>query len=71
VKIMVLAAIFFAISAVGSGLALSPLDLTAWRVLGGLVVGAASVIAPAYIAEMAPAHLRGRLGSKGRELEDM
>jgi len=32
-------------------------------VLGGLAVGAASVIAPAYIAECSPANLRGRLGS--------
>jgi len=63
VKVMVVAAVFFAVSAVGSGLATSPIDLTLWRVLGGLAVGAASVIAPAYIAEMAPAHLRGRLGS--------
>ena len=34
-----------------------------WRALGGVAVGIASVIAPAYIAEVAPAHLRGRLGS--------
>lgn len=63
VKVMLIAALFFFVSALGSALAGGPLDLTAWRVLGGLAVGAASVIAPAYIAEMAPAHLRGRLGS--------
>src|SRR5690606_29185298 len=34
-----------------------------WRVLGGVGVGAASVIAPAYIAEISPASIRGRLGS--------
>ena len=34
-----------------------------WRLIGGLAIGTASVIAPAYIAEIAPAHLRGRLGS--------
>ena len=38
-------------------------DLILWRVVGGLGVGVASVIAPAYIAEVAPAHIRGRLGS--------
>jgi SP family sugar:H+ symporter-like MFS transporter len=63
VRIMVVAAIFFAVSAIGSALAFAAWDLTIWRVIGGLAVGAASVIAPAYIAEMAPADLRGRLGS--------
>jgi MFS transporter, SP family, sugar:H+ symporter len=63
VRIMLVAAALFAISAIGSALAFAPWDLTIWRVVGGLAVGAASVIAPAYIAEMAPAELRGRLGS--------
>lgn len=63
VRVMLLAAVFFFASALGSALAVGPFDLTVWRVLGGLAVGAASVIAPAYIAEMSPAHLRGRLGS--------
>ncbi|MGJ9406218.1 sugar porter family MFS transporter [Nesterenkonia aurantiaca] len=59
---MVAAALFF-ISAIGSGLAFGSVDLVLWRVLGGIGVGMASVIAPAYIAEVAPTHLRGRLGS--------
>ena len=63
VRVMLMAAILFLVSAIGSALAFSPVDLTIWRVIGGLGVGAASVIAPAYIAEIAPAHLRGRLGS--------
>jgi SP family sugar:H+ symporter-like MFS transporter len=63
IRVMVLAAALFFISAIGSGLAYSPFDLTFWRVIGGLGVGAASVIAPAYIAEIAPASIRGRLGS--------
>ena len=62
-KVMLVAAVFFFASALGSALAVGPFDLTAWRVIGGLAVGAASVIAPAYIAEIAPARLRGRLGS--------
>ena len=63
IRVMVLAAVLFFLSAIGSGLAYSPYDLTFWRIVGGLGVGAASVIAPAYIAEIAPASIRGRLGS--------
>jgi MFS transporter, SP family, sugar:H+ symporter len=63
IKVMVLAAVLFLVSAIGSGLAFSPLDLIFWRVIGGLGVGAASVIAPAYIAEISPASIRGRMGS--------
>jgi MFS transporter, SP family, sugar:H+ symporter len=63
IKVMVIAAALFAVSAIGSGLSFSAWELTAWRVVGGLAVGAASVIAPAYIAEVAPADIRGRLGS--------
>ncbi len=53
----------FAASAIGSGLPFSIYDFIFWRVLGGVAVGAASVLAPAYIAEVAPASMRGRLGS--------
>jgi len=62
-RVMVIAAVAFGISALGSGFAFAVWDLILWRVLGGLAIGAASVIAPAYIAEVAPAHVRGRLGS--------
>lgn len=37
-------------------------DLSGWRLVGGVAVGMASVIAPAYIAEIAPAEPHGRLG---------
>lgn len=63
IRVMVLAAALFSISAIGSGLAFGAWDLILWRVVGGVGVGAASVIAPAYIAEIAPASIRGRLGS--------
>ncbi|MGA9382653.1 MAG: sugar porter family MFS transporter, partial [Phormidium sp.] len=63
VKSMMVASVLFFLSAVGSGIAFNIWDFSFWRLLGGLAVGAASVIAPAYIAEVAPAHLRGRLGS--------
>ncbi|WP_232548497.1 sugar porter family MFS transporter [Propioniciclava soli] len=63
IKVMVLAAVLFTISAIGSGLAFGPWDMIVWRAIGGIGVGAASVIAPAYIAEISPAQVRGRLGS--------
>jgi MFS transporter, SP family, sugar:H+ symporter len=63
IRVMVLAAVLFFLSAIGSGLSFSAYDLTCWRIVGGLGVGAASVIAPAYIAEIAPASIRGSLGS--------
>ncbi|MGM7668726.1 sugar porter family MFS transporter [Microbacterium sp. A93] len=63
VPVMLIAAVLFLVSALGSGLAFGVWDLIAWRVVGGLGVGAASVIAPAYIAEVSPAAVRGRLGS--------
>ncbi len=63
VRVMLVAATLFAISAVGSGLAFGVWDLIFWRFVGGIGVGTASVIAPAYIAEVAPSTIRGRLGS--------
>ena len=62
-RVMVLASVLFTVSAIGSGFAFGAWDLILWRVVGGLGVGAASVIAPAYIAEVAPPSIRGRLGS--------
>ncbi|GGG00502.1 MFS transporter [Rhodococcoides trifolii] len=62
-KVMLLGSFLFIISSVGSGLAFSVPDLMVWRVLGGLGIGIASVIAPAYIAEIAPARMRGSLAS--------
>jgi len=63
VPVMLIAAVMFLASALGSGLAFGVIDFIVWRVVGGLGVGAASVIAPAYIAEVSPASVRGRLGS--------
>lgn len=60
---MVLAALMFMLSAVGSALASTLVDLVIWRVVGGVAVGFASVLAPAYIAEISPAVMRGRTGS--------
>ena len=60
---MLLAAVLFLISALGAGLVDTLGLLIVFRVIGGIGVGMASVIAPAYIAEIAPASIRGRLGS--------
>ncbi len=60
---MMVVALVFAISAWGSGAANGLVSFIAFRLIGGLGVGAASVLAPAYIAEVAPAALRGRLAT--------
>ncbi|MCV7299079.1 sugar porter family MFS transporter [Mycobacterium barrassiae] len=61
--VMKLAAVLFLISAFGTGLATGVWMFGLFRVIGGLGVGVASVIAPAYIAETSPPRIRGRLGS--------
>ncbi|WP_419308116.1 sugar porter family MFS transporter [Chromohalobacter israelensis] len=61
--LLLVAAVFFIVSAWGSGIAGGSLEFVIYRILGGLAVGAASVMAPAYISEIAPAHLRGRLAT--------
>lgn len=58
-----IAAALFAVSAVASAVAPNFITLVLARMLGGLGVGAALIIAPMYIAEIAPPHLRGRLVS--------
>jgi SP family sugar:H+ symporter-like MFS transporter len=63
VPTMVMAAVTFLIQSIGVGFSFTVIDFSIWRFIGGVAVGAASVIAPAYIAEVAPASLRGRLGS--------
>ncbi|TDE38147.1 sugar porter family MFS transporter [Actinomadura sp. 6K520] len=63
VRVMLIASALFVLSGLGSALAFGAVDLIVWRLVGGLAIGAASVIAPAYIAEIAPARMRGRLGS--------
>ncbi|KNC18168.1 major facilitator transporter [Arthrobacter sp. RIT-PI-e] len=62
-KVMVLAAILFAVNSVGSGYAFSEWDLMLWRLVGGFAIGLASVIVPGYIAEIAPSKWRGALAS--------
>ncbi|WP_438485669.1 sugar porter family MFS transporter [Streptomyces sp. S186] len=63
IRVMQIAAVLFTISAIGSALPFALWDLAMWRVLGGIAIGMASVIGPAYIAEVSPPAYRGRLGS--------
>ncbi len=60
-RVLFVLAVFYFISALGSALAQTWIPFLLYRFLGGLAVGGASVVAPMYIAEIAPAHLRGRL----------
>jgi SP family sugar:H+ symporter-like MFS transporter len=63
IPVMVIGAILFLVSSIGSGLAFGVVDLIVWRLIGGLGIGIASVVAPAYIAEISPRLVRGRLAS--------
>ncbi|NLG55884.1 MAG: sugar porter family MFS transporter, partial [Rhodococcus sp.] len=63
IAVMRIAAIVFIISAFATAFPFGIIDLTFWRFVGGVAVGLASVISPAYIAEISPANIRGRLGS--------
>lgn len=61
--VMMMTAVAFIISAWGSGIAADSLQFVLARILGGFAVGAASILAPAYISEIAPAKIRGRLAT--------
>jgi len=62
-RLLTFAAIVFTVSSLGTGLANHFDAFVAWRILGGYAIGLASGISPMYIAEISPAHLRGRLVS--------
>ncbi|MDB5456363.1 MAG: sugar transporter, partial [Caulobacter sp.] len=61
--VMMIAAALFIFSAVGTGASSSSLVFILFRLIGGLGVGAASVLSPVYISEVTPANIRGRLSS--------
>ncbi|WP_423918086.1 sugar porter family MFS transporter [Frigoribacterium sp. 2-23] len=63
IKVMLIGAALFLISSIGAAAAFAVWDLVLWRVIGGLGIGIASVIAPAYISEVSPKAIRGRLAS--------
>lgn len=63
IRCMQIASVLFTASAIGSALPFALWDLAMWRIIGGFAIGMASVIGPAYIAEVSPPAYRGRLGS--------
>jgi len=62
-RLLTLAAVAFAASSLGTGLAHSFTAFVVWRIFGGYAIGLASGVSPMYIAEISPARLRGRLVS--------
>lgn len=62
-KVMLLAAVLFALSAIGAALPRGLRDLIIARIVGGLGIGIASMMSPMYIAEVSPSRIRGRLVS--------
>jgi sugar porter (SP) family MFS transporter len=60
-KLLLTSAVLFAVSSVLTGWAPTLNAFVVWRILGGVAIGMASNLSPMYIAEVAPAHLRGRL----------
>jgi SP family arabinose:H+ symporter-like MFS transporter len=62
-KVLILSAVLFGLSAIGAALPRNLAEFAAARFAGGIAIGMASVLAPMYIAEVAPARIRGRLVS--------
>ncbi|MCK5694669.1 MAG: sugar porter family MFS transporter [Bacteroidales bacterium] len=60
-RLLISVALFFAVSCAGMALAKSQAFFISFRVLGGLAVGAVSVLSPMYVAEVAPPKIRGSL----------
>jgi sugar porter (SP) family MFS transporter len=60
-KLLILSGFLFGISSIATGWAGSFNQFICWRILGGVSIGMASNLSPLYIAEVAPAELRGRL----------
>lgn len=59
--VLIVCAVLFAASGIGAGLASHLFVFVFFRIIGGLGVGAAAMVSPMYIAEIAPSSLRGRL----------
>ncbi len=62
-KLLIVSALMFFVSAIGSGYAPTFTQFVLYRLLGGIGMGVASTLSPMYIAEVAPASLRGRFVS--------
>ncbi len=61
--ILIVTSIGFVVGSFGAGIAATSLQFILVRLVGGLAVGAASVLAPAYVSEVTPAKYRGTLSS--------
>ena len=59
-KLLILSAVLFIVSAVFTGLAENLTAFVIYRIIGGIGIGITSNISPIYIAEVVPAHIRGR-----------
>lgn len=62
-RLLITSAFLFAITSLGNALAPDFTVFVAWRILGGVAIGLASNLSPMYIAEIAPAQMRGKLVS--------
>ncbi len=60
-KLLILAGLIFAVTSIGNALAGNFDVFIAWRIFGGVAIGLAASLSPMYIAEVAPAPIRGRL----------
>lgn len=60
-KVLMLAALLFAISSIGTAMPPNLTFFVAFRLIGGMGIGIASMLSPMYISEMAPADIRGKL----------
>lgn len=61
--LLFLAAVIFAVTSIGTGMAGSFDSFVVWRMLGGVAIGLASNLSPMYISEISPSAMRGRLVS--------
>jgi SP family arabinose:H+ symporter-like MFS transporter len=62
-RLLILSAFLFTVSSFGTGLANAYTTFVGWRIIGGAAIGLASNLSPMYIAEVAPAQVRGKLVS--------
>ena len=62
-SVLIVTSLFFLWGSWGTGIAHGSLEFILYRVMGGFAVGAASIVCPAYISEIAPSAIRGRLSS--------
>jgi sugar porter (SP) family MFS transporter len=60
-RLLIIAALIFAVTSVGNALANNFTVFSLWRIFGGVAIGLASSLSPMYIAEIAPAPMRGKL----------